>query len=255
MKLDFCSMVTHKREWNFLPIHFNSIKAYMPDDWSNFRVCVDIDDQDTINYCKQYPILDMLKCKKYVQVDKPGGMKQDGYDTANRMDKLMKVCTSDWVVLSHLDIVFTGNMIEAIMPFLNENYGVIGFWPLGCTIVNRKAYEDMHYGFWPITCLTVEILSDLHARLCGVDTPRDKARKSYGLLGIDTGVFITMEMPVYGFRHSLPPFVGGWHNYYYHIGGLGHAFTEGERDLDWAKEIFVRRDKALETFASLRGEI
>ena len=252
MKLDFCTMMVKKAEWPFLPLQINSMKHHMEGYWNSFKISVPSDDQETIDYCASFGI-DVLPHETYMQEDKSGGMKQDGYDTANRMDLLMKACTTDWVVLAHLDIIYTGPLAGLAQTHFNNNNGVIGFWPHGLTIVNRKAYSHMHYGFWPITCFEVEVLNEHHARLCGIDTPREN-RETYGVLGIDTGEFITISMPVYGYRY-LPAPLGSWTTFYFHVGGISYApqNTPEEKASGIVAGIEERKHVALKTFDMFKG--
>lgn len=248
MKLDFCTMMVHKREWELLPLQINSIKHHMSSDFNSFKISVPDDDHEIIEYCSQFNI-EVLPSPRYVQADKAGGMKQAGYDTANRMDQLMRACTTDWVVLAHLDVVYIGDLVGTARSLLNDEFGVIGFWPHGVTIINRRAYKDMHYGFWPITCFEVEILNEYHARLCGPDTPRGDG-KIRGVLGIDTGEFITIEMPVYGHKFMVMPFGVNWINYYRHIGGQSYIFTNSPEEDKSGVPMGIEegRKKALEDF-------
>ncbi len=245
MKLDFCTMMISKKEWPLLPLHYNSMRHYMGEECNSFKISVP-DNTETIEYCKQFPGLEVLIHPMYVQADKAGGMRQVGYDTANRMDLLMKACTADWVVMSQMDIIYTGNIVKEAEPYLNDDYGVLGTFPHGLTIVNRKAYGYMHYGFWPVTCLTVDVLNDAHVRLCGPDTPMGNGKK-YGVLGVDTGEFPTIEMPIYGYKYSIAPCV----HLYHHIGGGAWPY-EGEGEQEAKKTYEERLAFALKQFAKFR---
>lgn len=244
MKLSFCTMMVHERERKLLPLHLYSLKYYMPDYLEGFRICVPDDNNEIIEQCKKHKI-EVVPHPTYVQFDVSGGLKQIGYDTASRMDKLMQTCVSDWVVISHLDIIYTGSILEALLPYMNDSYGVIGIWAHGCTAVNKKAFDCCHFTFWPFTCFQVQVLSENHVRVRGSNTPKEGDGKIYGALGIDTGEFITIEAPVYGFKFEVSNLI----NHYHHVGGQSYEQTrETEEDRKLVQEIEDRKEKALKMF-------
>ena len=114
MKFDYCTMLVNREEMELLPLHLNSLFHHNTKDSVNVKISVPDNDPEIINYCNQFPV-EVCLLPKHPHYGRPGnGHRQVGYDSANRMDKLVRTCTTDFVVLSHLDIVHTEPMIPSI---------------------------------------------------------------------------------------------------------------------------------------------
>ena len=241
--IDYCTIIVDKRECDLLPLHLNSLKRFMPGNWFNFKISVPPDDQ-IIEYCKQFPV-DVLPQPTYVQANPSQGVRQAGFDCASRLDQLMRESTSKWVVLAHLDIVYTGPMMQIMRTLMTDEVGMIGIWPHGCVLINREVYNNCHYGFWPITGLRALKLDDDYVRLYG---PFVGEHKLFGVVGVDVGDLLKMEMHCYGYKCVMGP-----EGFYHHIGGQSYRSIYG-RPEEHAAEQKVEEDKqrAMKIFAEFK---
>lgn len=253
--IDYCTIVTDKRELELLPLHINSLKHYAGDEF-NIKICVPIDAEITefcYKYCNDYVIV-----RTYTQMLHNPGLRQAGFDCANRMDKLMQVCTSDWVFLSQSDIIWTGNPLSKIKSMMNDNYGMLGIWPHGCTVVNRKVYKTCHHAFWPNGGWLGRVHSEnpMMIQLCGNtegadqvwwnrNSPPGSNQKLVNIDGVDVGMLLPMEMQGYGYLFDRAGPVSS----YVHIGGASfHGLTDTPGDEVIKKVISNRIKDALLKF-------
>ena len=242
MILDYCTILVDKNEWELLPLHLNSLRHYSPGVSFNFKISVPDDDPETIEYCKGFPV-EVMPLPIFKQNIR-NCLNQASFDCANRLDKLIKSCTSDWVVVSHADIVYTGSLIDSISPILAPDVGMINYWPLGVTVINRKIYNECHFGFWPITNLRTTNNDD-PLRLCNYTEAGDSSRL---IIGIDVGALLKLEMQGYGHRFVLSNLMHS----YQHIGEQSRywLYLSGSDDIKERKrlEIEQKKQKALEEF-------
>jgi len=218
--IDYCTILFDERERILFPLHINSLRHYMPGVF-NIKVSVRPEDSGAIALCEKFGV-EALPHPIYTQ--SPGkvgqGLSYSSFDHANRLDLLMKACTSDWVILSHMDVVWTGNMILRAKSFMTDEYGVLGHYPHGSIAVNRKAYGECHAGFW-------------HYRFRGWfdESGPNPYIRLFGMFGmggmqdpvpfteivvpsVDVGCMLEIEMQSYTYK-----FVRDAVAHYHHIGG------------------------------------
>lgn len=246
--IDYCTMVVSEVERDLLSLHINSARHYLGNDL-NFKVSVKPDDTDTIALCEKFN-LEVLPHPTFIQMEAHPGLRQAGFDCANRMDQLMKACTSDWVILSHLDIVWKDHPMQDLYSLMTDGCGIIGSWPQGCVVVNRKVYEGCHHGFWPNggwlgrvhfehPMLMIQIIGNREGdnkpwwnRETGVDGDL------INIDAVDVGSLLRIEMQGYGYAYNY----GRVNSCHHHIGGVSfHVLTDDIVDrVQQAKKIYER---------------
>lgn len=214
MKMDYCTMLVHDVERALLPLHINSLRHHMANYWNSFKISVRPDDFETIELCEQLGV-EALRHPTYTQMvrDINNSPKQGGFDNANRLNKLLEACNTDWVVLSHIDIIWTGDPMSEVYALANDNYGMLGIWPHGSIAINRKVYNECHHGFWPLQVCGrkydtwVELIGHEEAQLKGDNFT------SIPVPGVDVGILLKMEIQDYGYRFRV-----GIPMSYFHVG-------------------------------------
>ena len=272
--IDYCTILFDERERVLFPLHINSLRHYMPGVF-NIKVSVRPEDTGAIELCEKFGVEPLLHP---VYTQSPGKKLEGycgaraGFDVANRHDLLMKACTSDWVVLSHMDIVWTSDMISKIKPYMTDEYGVLGHHPGGCFAVNRKAYGECHAGFWNYS-FGGQLWTDAGerepwVRLVGVG-PQEivyypeypKARYSrIPIATVDVGIMLELEMQSYGYRvvreamHFMLEHIGG--GSHHGRGGVADFKSEpmSEGEIADHKVVYDNAQAFLDKFAMFKGE-
>ncbi len=220
--IDYCTIIFDERERVLLPLHVNSLRHYMPDLF-NIKVSICPDDFETAELCKQLKVEALLH-PTYIQTSYPPGSPRAGFDNANRLNKLVESCSSDWVVCSHSDIVWTGDMMKSINPLMNDEAGMLGIWPHGTVVINRRAYNACHFYFWPISGFFGR-MAGTAIRLVGL---QERTGGDLKVVGVDVGMMLKMEMQIYNYKFDPV----GPSPFYFHIGtgsyhsSVGHANSE-----------------------------
>ena len=252
--IDYCTIIATERELEILPLHLNSLKHYSGD--FNLKVSV-AENLENHAVFDRFDI-DVLFHPTYTQLLAHPGLRQAGFDCANRMDKLMQACTSDWVILSQLDIIWKQDVMPKLRPLMTDEYGMIGIWPHGCTVVNRNVYEGCHHAFWPNGGWLGRIHSEdppmiqLIGNREGSGQPWWKIGSGIpghliNIDGVDVGMLIKMEMQGYGYNFNY----GGVNSCYHHIGGVSfHGLTDGDEAIK--KSIIAREQHALDKYRRFR---
>jgi hypothetical protein len=80
-----------------------------------------------------------------------------GGDTAYTCKWMMENCgTNDWVIMSHFDIMFKGDIINVMAQHIADDVGMIGQHSQGIVFINRIAYGQTFVEFWPMSgCFAV----------------------------------------------------------------------------------------------------
>lgn len=238
MIFDYCTIMVSETEYDFLPLHLKSLKKYNPDDVLNVKMSIRPEDHEktvAMLACNNIKDIDLMPEPSYIQGGE--GAKQCAFDTSYRMDKLMQSCSADWVILSHLDIIHTAPMIDRVRHLLDDKHSVVGIWPHGCTIINRKVYDYCHFKFWPLNAAQAVV----HHGNVGVTIYTHIKQEREPLVcveGIDVGMMIIIESRTYGYLVDI----GSPARCYYHVGGLSLNEDESNR----------RRKIALEKFRDLK---
>uniref|UniRef100_A0A6M3KTV3 Glycosyltransferase n=1 Tax=viral metagenome TaxID=1070528 RepID=A0A6M3KTV3_9ZZZZ len=269
--IDYCTILFDERERVLLPLHINSLRHYAPDTF-NIKVSVRPEDTESIELCEKFG-LEVLPHPIYTQLHATldyKGYRHSGYDTANRLGKLMESCTSDWVVLSHLDIVWLGHPLNnsgqpGLLPIkhlMTDEYGALGIYPHGSMALNRKAYNGCHCGFWPLNLAGKHytIGNDSWVDVAGYDEIGKGEGPNWKLIvmnGIDVGMLLKVEIQSYGYKFYRPG-----PTMYFHVAGAAYHGPGGthpgdkreltEGDIAVYKEIDARIQKALVDFARFR---
>jgi hypothetical protein len=132
-----------EKERELLTTHLSSLINFCPDMF-NIRLSTPLD-------LEQFDGVDeIVRYYYYEQVSNNSGLKLAGYDSAQRMDYIVKTSRSKWVVVAHADIYYIDSLINYTNEFMSDNVGMIGKWPHGLTIINRDVYSICHMGFWPL---------------------------------------------------------------------------------------------------------
>jgi len=241
--IDYCTIIVDKRELELLPLHLNSLKHYCGDVF-NIKISVP-PDPEIVSIIREKYLVEVWPQDTYVQANPSKGIRQAGFDCSNRLDKLLQVSSSKWVILSHLDIVYKGPMLQSISAFMDDSHGMIGFWPHGVVAVNLEAYRNCHYGFWPITGMRALKLEDDYVRLYG---PFSGGEKLFGVVGVDVGDLLRMEMHCYGYKCVMGPEL-----FYDHIGGQSYRAIHGRpEELETERAVEEQKQRALEIFGRYR---
>jgi len=229
----------------------------------NIKVSVRPEDAEGIALCEKFNV-EALRHPVYVQ--SPGKKlnacgARAGFDVANRHDLLIKASTSDWVVLSHMDVIWTSDMMPKIKPYMTDEYGVLSHHPGGCLAVNRKAYGECHAGFWNYS-FRGDYYDDPRCawlRLAGVFQAPDPGGRNVSIPSVDVGCMLEIEMQSYTYKvlreamHYCLYHIGG--GSYHGIGGVANFFDEPmtEAGLACHKVIYDSVQKALTDFAMFKG--
>jgi len=232
--IDYCTILFDERERVLFPLHINSLRHYMPGVF-NIKVSVRPEDTEGIALCESFGV-EVLPHPVYIQSPgKEHGVNPAAPDNANRMNLLMESCTSSWVVLSHLDIIWTGNMMLKAKSFMTDEYGVLGHNPHGSMAVNRKAYGECHAGFWIYSFRAQywdesDSPHDPWVRLVGVADPHPDPRCNvYVVATVDVGTMLEMEMQTYSYKFNRGVVVDYHHvcegSYYGRGGHWGGDYT------------------------------
>jgi len=243
--IDYCTILVHEGERELLAMQLRSLRHYSGDEF-NFKVSVRPEDTDSIEFCKQLG-LEVLLHPTYTQMLAHPGLRQAGFDCANRMHELMKSCTSDWVILTHSDIIYTGKIDMALMT---DEYGLLGVWAHGCTAINRKVYNGCHYLFWPMGGILARLVCrpskewDGTVKLVG---NHEQEEEFLSVSGVDVGELLKLEMQGYGFKFDPSGFSGR----YRHLGGASfHGLTPKETDI--IEDIIARKAVFIEEFKEFK---
>jgi len=139
--IDYCTFMIKEKERPLLIKHLSSLRSMCP---GVFNVKVSTADIENI------PEADEVVKLPFYKQECITCMKLAGYDSANRIDHIIRRCESQWVVVAHSDIVYISSLINPISGFMRDGTGMIGIWPHGLTVINRDIYLSCHAGFWPI---------------------------------------------------------------------------------------------------------
>lgn len=251
MKFDYCTMLANREEMELLPLHLNSLLHFHPNDEFNIKICVP-EDKEIIECCKNFPNADIeiLVLPTFPHYGLLGnGHRQVGYDCANRMDKLMQICDAEWVVMSHLDVIYEGQMFQEIKDINNKgeygDVGLVGHHPNGVFVLNRKAYFGCNCKFFPIGGGFVGKKIDAYTvLLCGMNDILPGERP-VSIIKTDVGDVLEVEMQITGYR-ILP-----LNNYYFHIGGQGF-YGKGEVDKNFENKAHARKQEALNKYVRFK---
>ncbi len=227
--IDYCTILFDERERVLLPLHINSLRHYMPGVF-NIKVSVRPEDAGAIALCEKLGV-EALPHPIYTQSQGRVSSNLCSFDHANRMDLLIKACTSDWVMLSHMDIVWLGDVIDQAKSFMTADYGMLGHYPTGIIAVNRKVYGECHTGFWHYGfSAQYHGGSQPWARLIGIGPQPILPRPVIGervivIPSVDVGCMLEIEMQSYAYRFNRSALTN-----YHHIGGGSYHGRGGEGD-------------------------
>jgi len=232
--IDYCTILFDERERVLFPLHINSLRYHMPGVF-NIKVSVRPEDTGAIELCEKFGV-EALPHPIYTQSPGKNASNLCSFDHANRLDLLMKASTSDWVFLSHMDIVWLGDMMLQAKPFMTDEYGLLGHYPTGIIAVNRKAYSECHSGFWRYS-----FYAHYHddprgawVRLIGIGPQPDNHTRLV-VPSVDVGCMVEIEMQSYYYRFNRSILMN-----YHHIGGGSYHGRGGEGD--FAKHIPLSED-------------
>ena len=234
--IDYCTILFDERERVLFPLHINSLRYHMPGVF-NIKVSVRPEDTGAIELCEKFGV-EALPHPIYTQSPDKNAPNLCSFDHANRMDLLMKASTSDWVFLSHMDIVWLGTMMLQAKPLMTDEYGMIGHYPTGIIAVNRKAYGECHSGFWHYNFCAQYWDDGKHppwVRLIGIGPQPDNLAPILVIPSLDVGCMVEIEMQSYAYRFDRSALVN-----YHHIGGGSYHGRGGEGD--FSKDIPLSED-------------
>ena len=227
--IDYCTILFDERERVLFPLHINSLRHYMPGVF-NIKVSVRPEDSEAIALCEKFGV-EALPHPIYTQSPDKSIGNLCSFDHANRLDLLMKASTSDWVFLSHMDIIWIGTMMLYAQPLMTDKYGMLGHYPTGIIAVNRKAYGECHTGFWHYSFNAQYWDDGKHppwVRLIGVGPqPGDNLAPVLVIPSVDVGCMLEIEMQSYAYRFDRSALMN-----YHHIGSGSYHGRGGEGDFD-----------------------
>jgi hypothetical protein len=143
MKIDYCTFIVKEKEKELLTKHLSSLMSFCPDVF-NIRLStpLDLDRFDGVD--------EIVRYSYYEQISNNTGLKLAGYDSAQRMDYVVRTSRSMWVVVAHADIFYISSLLDVTRGLMTDTNGMIGKWPHGLTLINREVYSNCHMGFWPL---------------------------------------------------------------------------------------------------------
>jgi len=251
MKFDYCTILVNKEEIELLPLHLNSLLHYHPDDEFNIKICVS-EDKEFIECCKNFPNADIeiLVEPTFPFYGLAPGHRQVGYDCANRMDKLMQICTSEWVIMSHIDIVYEAQMFQEVKEINNSgianvDVGLLGHHPHGVVVLNREAYLRCNCKFWPMGAGFVGKKLDNFTILLTGPNGIPPGERPVVIAKTDVGDILKVEMQIACYR------VLGLNEYYFHIGGQGF-YGKDVAHMESEGNARIRKQEALNRFKNFK---
>jgi hypothetical protein len=159
-KIDFCTILTGPLTDVFVPIMFDSI--INTTDTSNvvFHILNCSNSEKTNSYLDQikskfqkdvictYPKLPnkIWSCGSYIYPNDPYEIVKR--DTARNSNWMMRNCgDSEWVILSHFDILFKKDYIRYLRQQIQPDVGMIGTHTSGVMLINRMGFNQSLVGF------------------------------------------------------------------------------------------------------------
>jgi hypothetical protein len=206
MKIDYCTFIVNEKERETLATHLSSLISFCPDE---FNVIV----STPFDWKKIRGVDDVVQYSYYKQVSQNSGLRLCGYDTARRINHIIKRCTSKWVVIAHADIFYISSLLDVTRGLMTGTNGMIGKWPHGLTIINREVYNNCHMGFWPL--YGVHLAPD--DNLVGVG----EHVGCHIVSSPDVSELLRIEMQGFGYNCDVSNFPAG--DVYRHIGGGSYA--------------------------------
>jgi hypothetical protein len=207
MTIDFCTMCVSESELKLIKMNINSLRFYSGNHITNYKISIPPDRVDVIDICKKLDVQVLIHPVYIQKMMFNCHLSQVGFDCANRMNELVKSCESDWVLLSHLDVVWK----RSITIDLQDHSGMVGWWPHGSVLINRRVYDMCHYGFWPLANLWAIPFGDDSVKLVG---SYERSGKTFIVDGLDVSWILKLEMQNYGYGFSDELL-----KTYHHIGG------------------------------------
>jgi len=215
-------MCVSESELKLIKMNINSLRFYSGNHITNYKISVPPNRTDVIDICKQLDV-QVLNHSMYFQKYFGKNSDDPAFDTSNRIHELIKSCTSDWVLLSHLDVVWK----EPIITDMTDRVGMVGIWPHGSTLINREVYERCHHGFWPLGCLwAVELDGQRGIRVVG---RCDQKYSKCIINALDVGMMLTLEMQYYGYDIIMELY-----KCYHHLGGISTGPQKSHSRNQWA---------------------
>lgn len=199
---DYCILTHYEKK--FVEKHVASVKGLKSLSDKNKYIVYKDDDIEMENYIKDLPFKGM-PIKKYEQshadaINKVGS--SYGFDVANAYDYAVKNCGNEnWIVIAHADLTYQHDILSDLHQFMKSEVGAIGDCRM-LLAINRKAYEQCHFGFWTVMGLAAfkdTTTHEYHLRMSGDPRLRFiKPKESIAIRGLDVGDLLLTELLQYG---------------------------------------------------------
>ena len=244
------TILTSEREIDFLTIQFNTLKQFINLDELEIFVSTSLPDRifpfkaNRIIYQKKAPISKFQKVQK--------GSLIAGIDCANRLDMLIKEAKRDWIILTHSDVAWTGNIFKLLHKLISQcpDCGIIENWRWGMTVISKEFYELSPFGFYGIPSLSVSKEDNGWLRIIPFSGPysdRISSDLKKNVLGLDLGELLEIDCYNKGYRHILIDS----NEYYRHVGEQSLYWTDNP-EIEQSKIIDVEQRKT-SFFNEFRG--
>jgi hypothetical protein len=231
-KFSYGVTIVSEREIELVTFQFRTLKKFINLDDLEIIVNTSLSRQtfpfktDRVIYQKQ------LQPSKFCNDFSSG---QAGQDCANRLDFIVKEAHGDFVILTHSDIAWVGNVINGITNEISNLsiVGIIENWRWGMTIISKEFYNLSSFGFFRIPNICVFREYNGQLRIIPPSGPfsnRVESEKKEHVLGLDMGELLELDCYNKGYQHILLKD----NKYYKHI---------GEQSLAWWNDNYTEEQK------------
>lgn len=247
--IDFCVILTGPLTDVFVPILFDSLLDISDCSNISFHILDCSNNEKTRLYLEQvrsklpkntftiYPKLQdkIWSCGSYIYQDDPYEIVKR--DTARNSNWVMNNCgDSEWVVLSHFDVLFRKDYVNWLRQKIKPSIGMIGVHTSGIMLINRTGFKQSLIGFEhipPDSCFANQCqegrLEQFHFRY--YKDPR--CQQIIPIRGFDNGELLELFIQIAGWEF-LPVDESTVSEYFYHIasasGHAGESVNKSKRD-------------------------
>ena len=228
MKIDWCISFDGERAKEFGFKFFNSLKQYSSLTDVTFHIVDRTYSVKEIIPEELLAITSFYKIPTFLELHGPDELDVAEYvlhDVALTCDWMIENCgTSEWVIISHFDIEFTGDVLSWFREAVGDKVGMIGEH-LPIMMVRRKAYRQCWMKFNSFSYFFYVPINDgsNEGKIRYVSDIRC-TDKSMPVRGFDNGEMLEINMQTRGWKFiplddkvkaQMVHFNGGsgWHNY------------------------------------------
>lgn len=247
--IDYCTFLTTDLEKEYLSLQFNSLSKFCSLDNFNIRVSVPEDRPDLGEYIKKYTKFNIEICflSKYFQEKGPlptDALNYASFDNANRMKWFMDNAKSEWVAISHLDIIYTQSFLDFFnRHVVDDTVGMFGIYQTGLCVIRKKAYDMTHCEFWQILDIGITPFTTVPYLTSMRDDYYHVANQRVDFL--DVSDMLKIQMRNYGWKFVETQQCNPFH----HVGQQsGHTIDLEEYPDNRKEEILRWKREALETY-------